>query len=212
VCQLVCERDILDRHLHIAQNFAAMLGSPHHALVLVEQCDHIDQRQILFVIAPGPRPIIQERQPVGIGVHHGQRLDQPLRVLMGFEDRLALGLGQKAGERAPLALRGVDRRRLFSPLIEGEHQTPVEQFLIDLRRRRGQCDHHRPLNAVLLGDQFAGGRILGGRGDGKLPFRLQQFERIARPRRALSPVENLFCAASGYRLMASSYVDIIPSA
>ena len=52
---------------------------------------------------------------MGVRVHHGQRLEQPLRVLVGLQDRFALGPGQQTRERAPVTLRGMDRLRLRRP-------------------------------------------------------------------------------------------------
>ena len=39
-------------------------------LMLVQQRDGVDQRQVLLVIAPRPRAVIKEGQAVGVGVHH----------------------------------------------------------------------------------------------------------------------------------------------
>jgi len=38
--------------------------------------------------------------------------------------------------------------------------------------------HHRPFDVILLGHELARVRILAGRGDGELSFRLQEFERV----------------------------------
>jgi hypothetical protein len=38
------------------------------ALVLVQERDRVDQREILLVIAPQPRALIREGQRIGVGV------------------------------------------------------------------------------------------------------------------------------------------------
>jgi hypothetical protein len=93
----------------------------------------------------------------------------------------ALGLGVQTRERALGALRGMDRRRLLPAFVHREHETAVLQLLVQVRRRRGREDHHRTFDVVCIGHELAGLGVFAGRGDGQLPFRLQQLQRVARP-------------------------------
>ena len=42
----------------------------HRALVLMEERDRIDQRQVLLVIAPQARASVGEGEPLGVRVQH----------------------------------------------------------------------------------------------------------------------------------------------
>ena len=95
--------------------------------MLMQERDRIDQREIFLVIATGARPIIQERQAIGIGVDDGERFQQPLCILVGFKDQLALCFGKQPRQSPPLALRGVDRRSLLAPssMVSTRHRLRV---------------------------------------------------------------------------------------
>lgn len=69
---------------------------------------------------------------------------------------------------------------LFAAFVDGQHQTAVEQFFVHIDGRGGEHQHHRALNAVLLGHQVAGGFVLAGAGNGQFAVRLQQFQDIGR--------------------------------
>ena len=62
--------DVGQRRLDVLDAAAGDSGGLHLALVLVQQRDRVDQAQVLLVIAPRPRAVIEEGQPVGIRVHH----------------------------------------------------------------------------------------------------------------------------------------------
>ena len=51
---------------------AAVRRRLHLALVLVQQRDRLDQRQVLLVIAPRARAVIEEGQPLGVRIHDRQ--------------------------------------------------------------------------------------------------------------------------------------------
>ena len=73
----------------------------------------------------------------------------------------------------------MDRRGLLSTLIDGEHETTIQEFFIDLSRGGGEGDHHRTFDPVFLGFKFPGRSIFAGRGDGELAFRLQELQGVA---------------------------------
>src|SRR5690606_6715733 len=53
--QSVGDADIVRRDLHVLERAAVTLEHPHLALVLVEERDAVDQRQVLLVIPAGAR-------------------------------------------------------------------------------------------------------------------------------------------------------------
>ena len=66
--ELVRECDVGESDLDVPQLPVTAAEGLHLSLMLVQQGDRIDQGEILLMIAPGARTIIQEGQPVGIGV------------------------------------------------------------------------------------------------------------------------------------------------
>jgi hypothetical protein len=54
--------------------------------VLVQQGDRVDQGQVLLVVPPGPGPAVQEAQRGREGIHHRQRRQQPLGVLVKLHE------------------------------------------------------------------------------------------------------------------------------
>jgi hypothetical protein len=69
------------------------------------------------------------------------RLEQPLRIAMQLEDGRAPGFAPQTCERLRLALHSVDRLRLRAVLVHGQHQTTIQQFLIDIDGRGREEDH-----------------------------------------------------------------------
>lgn len=65
------------------------------------------------MIAAHARAVVGKGELPRVGVGDEQRLEQPLRVAMDFQDRLALLFGQQALERLLLALQLVDGLRLL---------------------------------------------------------------------------------------------------
>ena len=72
-------------------------------LVLVQERDRANERQVFHMVPPAARAAVQERQPVREGIGHQHRIQKPLRVPVHREHRRALPLFQKAGQG--LALR-----------------------------------------------------------------------------------------------------------
>jgi hypothetical protein len=73
------------------------------------------------VIAAQPRPIVRKCQIERIRVHHEQRLQQPLRVLMQRDQRLALLLLEQPCQRLPFPLQSMNRLRLLPVFIHREN-------------------------------------------------------------------------------------------
>ncbi len=64
----VRDPDVVERHLDVLEALAVVLGSLERALILVQQRDRADQRQVLQVIAAQPRLLVAERQLLGVRV------------------------------------------------------------------------------------------------------------------------------------------------
>jgi hypothetical protein len=92
----------------------------------------------------------------------------------------AVALRQQSLESLCAALQLVDGARLLAIFVDAQNDAAVEKLFVDFNFCRGEDDHHRPLDVVLLGYQLAGLRIFSRRGDGQLTFRLQKLERVAR--------------------------------
>ncbi len=96
--------DVFTRGFDIGK---AVLGL-HRALVLIEQRDGADQRQILHVVAPHARKRVGKRQFIDKRIHHEQRLQQPLSILMQADELLAPLPLQQACEGLLLALQAMN--------------------------------------------------------------------------------------------------------
>ena len=70
-------------------------------LVLVEERDRADQGQVLQVIAPRARLVVDERQPLGVGVGDEERPEEPLGVLVALDQGPLVGLGEQPREGLP---------------------------------------------------------------------------------------------------------------
>ena len=141
-------------------------------LVLVQQRDGVDQRQILLVVAPRPGPLRRERQLVGVGIHHGQRLQAAAARCAAARSRsLPLLLQPQAFERPGLALqaRGCARSAPGSRPPSAIRHRFCSSSSISIGRRR-QEDHHRPFDVVFLRLHAARLRVLAGAGDGQFAF------------------------------------------
>lgn len=100
------------------------------------------------------------------------------------DDPLPFGAADEAFERLLFALQPVDGLRLRPVFVHREHETPVQQFLIDVRRRRRQKEHHRAFYPVFVRDELSRRRVLSRRRDRERSFALQQFQGIGRAARA----------------------------
>lgn len=80
----------------------------HLPLVLVQQGDGLYKRQVLHMVAPGAGFVRQERQLMRERVHHLQRSQQPLRILVQPGQITLFARGQQPLQRLRLPLHGVD--------------------------------------------------------------------------------------------------------
>ena len=131
-------------------------------LILVQERDGADEREVLHVIAPRARAAVEEGQLARVGIHHQHGLQEPLRVAMHAEDFFALVPGQQPFDGLRFALLSVDRLRLRAVLVHGQHQTAVEKFFVEIDRRRGEEEHHRAFDAILVRDEPSGRGVFAG--------------------------------------------------
>jgi hypothetical protein len=144
---------------------------------VVEERDRADQREILLVVAPGAG--VEEGERAGVGVGDEQRPQHALGVAVHGQRPLAFVIGQQALEGLPLALAAMDGARLLAVLVDREHETAIEQLVVDLDRRGGEHDHHRALHPVLVRDELPRGRVLARGGNRQLTFGLQELQCVA---------------------------------
>jgi hypothetical protein len=112
--ELVRKGDVGDLNLDIAQRLCAARRGEclHRPLVLMQQCDRIDQRQILLVIAAGACPVIEERQAISvtqqmIASYEVGRRRVPVSLLPQVAATLAVSLEELIGKKdAQPAKRG----------------------------------------------------------------------------------------------------------
>ncbi|GDC26215.1 hypothetical protein HmCmsJML231_04363 [Escherichia coli] len=62
MCQTVGQGDVFPRHLDVFHHLPAMLHALDLPLVLVQQRDRLDQRQVFHVVAPGAGFVAHERE------------------------------------------------------------------------------------------------------------------------------------------------------
>ena len=72
--------------------------------MLVQQRHGIDQAQVLRVIAPQARLMIGEGEMFRVRIHHRNRLQKPLRVLVQLRQVLLVSIAQEPVQRAAQAL------------------------------------------------------------------------------------------------------------
>ena len=155
-----------------------MLHRLHLALVLVEQRNRSNQRQILHVVPTRPRLVVQKRELLRVRIRYEKRLQEALGVLVQRHHVPAVVVLQEAFERLRVPLTLVNRPRLLAPLVHGEHDAAVQKLLVHLERRRRQEDHHRALHAVFLRDEPPRRGVFARRCDGELALRLQELQRV----------------------------------
>ena len=153
--------------------------------MLMQQRNGPDQRQIFAMIAPRAGLVVHERQPLGIRVHHLQRLYEPLRIAVQSEDCRTVFFGGEASQRFLEALARMDGAGLVAALIDGQHQAAVFQLLVEVDRGRRHHQGHRAFDAIFLGDQLSRGGVLARARNGERPLALQQLQRIGGMARAL---------------------------
>ena len=126
VRQPVRQRDIRQGGLDVLEGLAAMSRRADRPLVLVQQRNGVDQRQVLLLIAPQPHAGRGERQLLGVRVHDREGFQQRLRCTMRGDDGFAARPGQQPLQRPRRPLPRLDRRRLFPRFIDRQHQTAVQ--------------------------------------------------------------------------------------
>ena len=151
----------------------------HLPLVLEEKGDGLDELEVLDVVAPHPRLLVEEGEARGVGVVDEEGAEEPLGVPVDLQCLRLATRGQDAVERRGPPLQLVDAPRLLPALVDGQDEAAVEELLVDLDRRRRQEDHHRPFDAVLLRDEPSRLRVLAGGGDRELAFGLEELQRVA---------------------------------
>ena len=80
VRQPVRDLDVGDGRLDVGDLDTGVHDGPAGPLVLMQQRDGTNQRQVFHVVTAGAGAAVRERQPPRPGVHHRQRLEEPLRV------------------------------------------------------------------------------------------------------------------------------------
>jgi len=101
------------------------------------------------MISAGPSLIVKESKLPRKRISHVHRAQEPLRIAMHCQDVVAFALSQQALECLPLALQPVNGPRLFSVLIDSQHDAAIQELFIYFNGRRSQQDHHRTFNPVL---------------------------------------------------------------
>ena len=176
---------IVHRDLDVFDRAAIVLDRLRWPLILMQQRHAADERQILHVVAPGPRLRVVEGQLPRVGIDDRDRLQEPLRVAMHGKHRVAVPPPQQPFDRLRLALHSMDSLRLRPVFIDGENKAAVQHFLVEIDGRGCQEDHHRAFDSILMGQQAPCRRVFAGAGDSQNTFGLQQLQRIGRCVRAL---------------------------
>ena len=117
------------------------------------------------MIAPRADHGIRKALLARVFIDHAQRPQQPLRVAVQLDDLVALRPAPTALERLRLALLLMDRPASARGLRSPSARAAIQQLLVHVLRRRGQEDHHRAFDRVLVRHQLAALRVFAGRGD-----------------------------------------------
>ena len=125
MCQPVGRGDIVERHFDVFECLAVVRGGFPLPLMLVQQRDGADERQIFHVIAQRARLAVQEREFSRVRICYEKRFQKPLRVLVHAEDFLALSSCQQPFDGLRFALLFVDRLRLRAAFVHGQHQATI---------------------------------------------------------------------------------------
>ena len=120
-----------------------------------------------------------EGEVPGVGVGDLPGLQEALGVAQNAQDVVALFERQDALDGARLALQLVDPLGLLAALVDGENQTAVHEFLVDVDAGGGEHDGDRALDMVFLGFHASAVRVLAGAGDGEFSLGLQELEGVA---------------------------------
>ena len=117
--------NVRQRHFNIHCAIRRVRGGLRLPLVLVQECQRVNQGQIFLVVAPGARAVVQEREALGKRIDDAQRSQEPLRVAVGGQDGRFVELVPQPVQRAGLALQLVDAARLLAALVHRQHNATV---------------------------------------------------------------------------------------
>ncbi|OQC68361.1 MAG: hypothetical protein BWX48_00069 [Verrucomicrobia bacterium ADurb.Bin006] len=177
--EFVRQRDVIERDFHELDDAAVDEVLAVRPLVLVEQGNRINEREIFLVVAPVACARRGERERRRERIDDRQRRQEPLRVAEFREQVFALLVRQQTRERAPLALHAMNALGLRRALVHRQRQAAVLQLLVQVNGRGRQENHHRAFDVIFLRDHLAGRGVFARAGDGEFAFALQKFQRVA---------------------------------
>src|SRR6266542_5820505 len=117
--QRVCRGDVVHCSFDVLHYLAVMTDALRGSLVLMQECNASDEREVLEMISPGPGLIIEEGKLTSEGIRHVHRTQQPLRVAMHGQKVVPVSFGKQAFERLPLTLETMNGPGLLPILING---------------------------------------------------------------------------------------------
>jgi hypothetical protein len=97
VRERVCARDVGERYLDVLDRLAPPLEPFDLALVLVQERNRVDQRQVLRVISPCTSAVVEERELLGIGIDDREWSQESLHVAVQPLRRLGLARRHEPG-------------------------------------------------------------------------------------------------------------------
>jgi hypothetical protein len=128
-------------------------------LLLVQQRDRVDQRQVLRVIASCASSVIEEREAFGERIDDCERSQESLRVAVQPLRRLGLARRHQPGQGPPRSLACLDLSRLLAALaritsksdaggaftVRGRDAAERQHDVSQLRRRARQAHRQVPV-------------------------------------------------------------------
>src|SRR5712692_1674632 len=112
-------RDVVDGGFDVLHCLAVMTDALRGSLVLMQERDASDQREVLEMISAGSGLVIEEGKLTSEGISDVHRAQESLRIAMHGQNVVAIATRQQAFERLPLALQTMNGPRLFAVLIDG---------------------------------------------------------------------------------------------
>jgi len=112
--QIVGDPDIGFAHLDIFETFVAVLPHFDLFLILSEKSNGPDKAVVFLLLAPRPKKAVQKPELLRVRIHHFERLDQTLHVLMKPPDFFVFPLFKNPfqGFHAPLDFENFPGLRL----------------------------------------------------------------------------------------------------
>ena len=145
----------------------------------MQQRDGIDQREILFMVAPVTGLGTNEAELFSVRIVNPQWPQQPLCILMQLRDLGRFEFLLKAFQGAGEALLSVNGGGLRWAFIDADDQAAVHQFRIDVGGRGCEQQCHRSFDGVAFGRSPPSAFLLGSRYERQRAFALQQLELVA---------------------------------